>query len=170
MTHLLRAAQHESGHAVGALHFSLPLLKVVVRADGGGKTEYARKFTVAEIESLGGGDALRAAGRNAALRRRAGRRGRGGRREGARRPRFELEHQPHRRIPRAGAGAGGARAAGHPGGRRRTDAPPMPCRAIWSPPWCRTSAASPCGSRETVSRVTVGQPEKPRPLGAELEG
>jgi hypothetical protein len=33
-----RTAQHESGHAVAALFYSLPLLEVVVDADGSGCT------------------------------------------------------------------------------------------------------------------------------------
>jgi hypothetical protein len=45
-----RTAQHESGHAVAALFYSLPLLEVVVDADGSGCTRYKRHFGVGEIE------------------------------------------------------------------------------------------------------------------------
>ena len=45
---LAAAAQHEAGHVIGALHFGLPLLEVYVRDDGSGKTEYARRFGLAD--------------------------------------------------------------------------------------------------------------------------
>jgi hypothetical protein len=49
--HLLRrCAVHESGHATAALHYSLPILKVTIHSDGGGKTEYARRLGSGEVE------------------------------------------------------------------------------------------------------------------------
>ena len=45
-----RTAQHESGHAVAALFYSLPLLEVVVDADGSGCARYTRHFGVGKIE------------------------------------------------------------------------------------------------------------------------
>jgi hypothetical protein len=48
---LARAAQHEAGHCLAALCFLLPLLEVVIRDDGSGKTSYCRHFGVAEARS-----------------------------------------------------------------------------------------------------------------------
>jgi hypothetical protein len=49
--HLLRrTAFHESGHCIAALHSSLPLLRVLIRTDGSGVTQYARRLGPAEIE------------------------------------------------------------------------------------------------------------------------
>jgi hypothetical protein len=43
MTHFDRCSIHESGHAVAALFYSLPLFEVVIRTDGSGVTKYARR-------------------------------------------------------------------------------------------------------------------------------
>jgi len=51
MTHIHRAAIHESGHATSALSFSLPLRCVFIRDDGTGGTSYARKLGPAEASS-----------------------------------------------------------------------------------------------------------------------
>jgi hypothetical protein len=61
---LAAAAQHEAGHVIGALHFNLPLLEVYVREDGSGKTDYTRKFGLADcvpwvITTYAGGEAER---------------------------------------------------------------------------------------------------------------
>ncbi len=45
-----RAAQHEGGHAIAALHYRPPLLEVVIRDDGSGNTRYCRRFGLAEAE------------------------------------------------------------------------------------------------------------------------
>ena len=47
---LARAAAHEAGHAVAALHYELPLKEVLVRPDGTGATRYARSLGRAEAE------------------------------------------------------------------------------------------------------------------------
>jgi hypothetical protein len=47
---LARAAQHEAGHAVAALHYRLPLLEVVIRDDGSGNTSYCRNLGLPEAE------------------------------------------------------------------------------------------------------------------------
>ena len=48
---LARAATHESGHCVAALHFALPLREVFIRDDGTGGTRYARRLSSAELSS-----------------------------------------------------------------------------------------------------------------------
>jgi hypothetical protein len=45
-----RAAFHEAGHAVSALCFQLPLLEVVIRDDGSGRTDYCHRGRLAEAE------------------------------------------------------------------------------------------------------------------------
>jgi hypothetical protein len=47
---LARVSVHESGHAIAALHFRLPLLEVTIYADGSGKTSYTENFGFAEAE------------------------------------------------------------------------------------------------------------------------
>jgi hypothetical protein len=47
---LVRAAWHESGHAVAALYFKLPLREVLIRPNGTGATRYTRQFGLAEAE------------------------------------------------------------------------------------------------------------------------
>jgi hypothetical protein len=49
--HLLaRAAFHEAGHAVAAVHYRLPIREVVIREDGSGNTSYACHLGLAEAE------------------------------------------------------------------------------------------------------------------------
>jgi hypothetical protein len=47
---LRRAAVQESGHAVAALHFWLPVRDVAVEANGTGDTRYARRLGWGEID------------------------------------------------------------------------------------------------------------------------
>ncbi len=47
---LARVAIHESGHAVAALYFELPLLEVLIRDDGTGHVRYGRRLGRAEAE------------------------------------------------------------------------------------------------------------------------
>ncbi len=48
---LARAATHESGHAVAALHYELPLYQVVIFGDGTGVTNYSRRLMRDEAEA-----------------------------------------------------------------------------------------------------------------------
>ena len=50
--HVARAATHESGHAVAALRFWLPLREIVVNSDGIGCTRYTRHFSWGETVSV----------------------------------------------------------------------------------------------------------------------
>jgi hypothetical protein len=50
MTDLERAAYHEGGHVVCALHFSLPLRSVFINSDGSGGTTYTRRFSWGEVD------------------------------------------------------------------------------------------------------------------------
>jgi hypothetical protein len=45
---IFRAAFHEAGHVVAALHYGLPLREVYIRHDGSGLTTYCRQFGRAE--------------------------------------------------------------------------------------------------------------------------
>jgi len=47
---LRRASVHESGHAVAALSFWLPLREVAIEANGTGETRYARRLGWGEID------------------------------------------------------------------------------------------------------------------------
>ncbi len=47
---LARVAIHESGHAVAALYFELPLSEVLIREDGTGHARYGRRLGRAEAE------------------------------------------------------------------------------------------------------------------------
>jgi hypothetical protein len=47
---LARAAAHEAGHAVAAVHFELPLKEVLIRDDGTGHTSYLTWLGRAEAE------------------------------------------------------------------------------------------------------------------------
>ena len=47
---LYRAAQHEAGHAVAALYFRLPLVRVWIDDAGGGATQYSRRLGPGEVD------------------------------------------------------------------------------------------------------------------------
>ena len=52
MIDLRRAATHEAGHCVSALHFTLRLCRVWIHGDGRGATEYSRQFVgTGEVEA-----------------------------------------------------------------------------------------------------------------------
>jgi hypothetical protein len=44
-----RASVHESGHAVAAFNFWLPVREVLIRADGSGGVTYSRRIGLGEV-------------------------------------------------------------------------------------------------------------------------